>query len=327
MTILITGATGFIGSHLASLLCARGEDVTCLIRKTSNLHWLEGLKVRYHRGAITDKESLRAAIRGKGIIFHLAGVTKALRPDDYYRVNAEGTRNLLEVCALENPGIKRFVLVSSLAAVGPSPSETPIDETFPPDPISDYGKSKLEAEKIAAEFMGKIPITIVRPPAVYGPRDRDIYFYFRMINRGWAFFVGGEDQLLSIVYAPNLAEAIVRLSESRKAIGETYFVCNPKSYGWSALSKGIADALGKKSVMHITVPLWLAGIVARFSEIGASITKNPPLLNRQKILEVRQPYWVCSAHKLRRDVGYVCPTEIDKGLAETAEWYRKNGWL
>ena len=185
--VLITGANGFIGSHLVEYLSRHDYEISCLIRKTSNLQWLEKSSVEFITGEITDKTSLVHAVTEKDYIFHLASLTKAISPVDYYRVNTEGAKNLLQACAMHNPALKRFVLVSSQAAAGPSPSEKAIDETFPPHPITDYGKSKWEAEKIAREYMEKIPITIIRPPAVYGPRDRDVYVQFKMVKGGWLF--------------------------------------------------------------------------------------------------------------------------------------------
>ena len=325
--VLITGGTGFIGSHLAEFLCLRGDEVSCLIQKTSNLRWLTTLPLHFHFGEVTDKESLREAVRGKDIIFHLASLTKAIHHEDYYRVNAGGTKNLLEICVEENPGLKRFVLVSSQAAAGPSPFEIPIDETCQPHPITDYGKSKLEAEKIARSFMDKIPITIVRPPAVYGPRDRDIYMQFKMINKGWDFQIGKNDPLVSLVFAPDLSEAMALLADNEKGKGETYFVSNPEPYRSSDLCCEIIKLMGKDRVHRFSVPKPLAGLVAWLSELQASFTKKPALLNRQKILELSQPFWVCSAGKLKEHTGYSCPTPIEKGFAQTIEWYRQNHWL
>jgi len=327
MKCLVTGATGFIGSHLVEALAARGAEIACLIRRTSNLHWLRNHDIQYHIGEVTEKETLRKAVLNVEYIFHLASLTKAVYPEDYYLVNTEGTKNILEVCAEENPPLKRFILVSSLAAAGPSPTESPILETYPPCPITDYGNSKLEAERIAAEFMTRLPITIVRPPVVYGPRDRDVFFYFRLINRGVIFNTGGANPLLSIIYAPDLTEAMIRLATIEQSAGETYFVSNTEPKYMNELVSLIASALGKKKVLKIPVPLWVANIVACLMEASSRLTKKPALLNRQKIREIRQKAWVCSAMKLNKDADYTCHTPVEKGIAETAAWYRENGWL
>lgn len=327
MRCLITGATGFIGSHLAEALNERGEDVACLVRKSSNLRWLKDVSPQYFYGEVTQKESLREAVRAADCIYHLASLTKAVRPQDYYRVNAEGTRNLLEVCAEENPQLKKIVVVSSLAAAGPNPAESPLAEADPPAPITDYGKSKLEQERVAREFMSRLPIAIVRPPAVYGPRDHDVYFYFKMMKRGVAFFAGSENPVVSIVYAPDLAQALIAVAECPKSAGEIYYAANEQSHRISELCQLIAAALGVKKVRTFRIPLAAAQIVALLAEAAAHLTGKPALLNRQKILEARQHAWVCSVDKIKRDAGFACPTPIEIGLIQTAEWYRQNGWL
>ncbi|MBN1901942.1 NAD-dependent epimerase/dehydratase family protein [Candidatus Sumerlaeota bacterium] len=325
--ILITGATGFIGSHLAEYLSKRGDDVTCLVRKTSNLRWLEGLDVHFHTGEVTDKKSLQDIPGDMDYVYHLASLTKAIQPFDYYHVNAEGTRNILETCVKNNPKIKRFILMSSLAAAGPALKNVPLTENCERNPITDYGKSKLEAEKIAEEFRDKIPITIIRPPAVYGPRDQDILYQFKMIQKGWLMNVGKKDQMLSMVFAPDLVEATVRLAECEAADGETFFVCNPEDYSLSRLNNELIRILGMKHVKRLTLPRWIVCLFAWFAEMGASFTRKPALLNRQKILELCQPCWLCSPEKMRKITGYVCPTPIEKGFSDTAEWYKKHKWL
>lgn len=325
--ILITGATGFIGSHLAEYLSQRGDDVTCLVRKTSNLRWLEGLNLRYHTGEVTDKKSLQNILGGMDYVYHLASLTKALHPSDYYQVNTQGTLNILEACENDNPGIKRFVLMSSLAAAGPSLNDAQLAENCACNPITDYGKSKLEGEKITKQFMDKIPFTIIRPPAVYGPRDKDILYQFKMIQKGWLINVGKRDQLLSMVFAPDLVEATVRLAECEDAAGETFFVCNPEVYHLSRLNEELKRILEREHLKRLTLPRWLVCLFAWFSEIGASFTKKPALLNRQKILEICQPGWICSPEKMQKITGYVCSTPIEKGFSETAEWYKKHKWL
>ena len=327
MRCLITGASGFIGSHLAEALSKRGDEVLCLVRKSSKLRWLKDVNPRYFYGEVSQKDSLREAVRAADCIYHLASLTKAVRPQDYYRINAEGTRNLLEVCAEENPRLKKIIIVSSLAAAGPSPAGAPIAEDSPPAPITDYGRSKLRQEGIAREFISRLPIAIVRPPAVYGPRDHDIYFYFKMIKKGAAFFAGSEDPVVSIVYAPDLAKALIAVADCSKSPGEIYYAANEQPHRISDFCLLIAAALGVKKFRTFRFPLAVAQIVALIAEVAAHLTKKPALLNRQKILESRQPAWICSVDKIRRDTGFSCPTPIEIGLIQTAEWYRQNGWL
>ncbi len=326
-SVLITGATGFIGGHLAERLVRKGDRVSCLVRASSSLRWLKDLPLEYNKGEVTDPSSLIEAVRGIEVIYHLASVTKAVRPDDYYRINAGGTRNLLDACRRAGPGLRRFILVSSLAAVGPSTHALPLDEDSPPHPITDYGRSKLEAEQIAAEYHKDFPITIVRPPAVYGPRERDIWFYFRMLKKGLSVSIGSTNQLLSLVYAPDLADALIHLAGCQRAAGETYFVAHPRPRLWSDISEVILKALGRNRALRLSLPLPIVDVVAWLSEKTCALSGKPALLNRQKMREVRQPFWVCRTEKLQRDAGFVCPTDIENGIPETARWYSEHGWL
>ncbi|MCJ7578895.1 MAG: NAD(P)-dependent oxidoreductase, partial [candidate division Zixibacteria bacterium] len=213
---LVTGANGFVGSHLVEKLLSIGYQVTCLVRKTSNLRWLSGLKVEYVYADISERESLsrEAGSFGKNVlkdvdfIFHVAGLTKAKTEEEYSKANYEGTKNLLEACVKDNPQIKRFVYISSQAAVGPGKDDRPLDETAPCNPITDYGKSKLEGEKIVLEYSSKLPVTVIRPPAVYGPRDSDILSFFKVANKGFKTLFGKGESYLSLCYIEDLVDGI-----------------------------------------------------------------------------------------------------------------------
>ena len=184
MDVLVTGSTGFIGSHLVELLLQKGCRVRCLIRKTSDLQWLKDLPVEFVEGDIADPPSLARAVRGVEYIYHSAGLTKARTEDQYFRANAGGTRSLLEAARDVAPGLKRFLFLSSQTAAGPSPTITPITEEFPPRPITTYGRSKLQGEKECLSVSGRVPVTICRAPAVYGPRDKDVFEFFHTVSRG-----------------------------------------------------------------------------------------------------------------------------------------------
>ncbi|NIV13398.1 MAG: NAD-dependent epimerase/dehydratase family protein, partial [Aliifodinibius sp.] len=205
MKYFITGATGFIGSWVAQLVTKKGEEVHCLVRRTSNLQWLQELPVHYHYGTLADPNSLKEAVENADYVLHIAGVTKALSIQDYYQGNVKATRNLLEVVREVNPKLKKFIHVSSQAAIGPSPTSTPIDENSPANPLTDYGRSKLETEQVVREFMDILPITILRPPAVYGQRDTDVFEVFKNIRYGLNLKVGNTDQLVSIIQVMDLA--------------------------------------------------------------------------------------------------------------------------
>src|SRR5512143_719814 len=184
MKALLTGASGFIGSHLADALLAHGYSVRVLLRRSSSLEWLEDQRLERVYGDLFDKEALRMAVSDVDYVYHLAGLTKAKKREEYFRANHLGTKNLLEAVQEKAPRLQRFVHVSSQAAVGPSPTVAPIDETAPAKPITSYGQSKWAAEQECRQFSRHLPVTIVRPPAVFGPRDRDILEFFRSASRG-----------------------------------------------------------------------------------------------------------------------------------------------
>src|SRR5512139_1412868 len=207
MRALVTGGTGFIGSHLAEFLIREGHEVTCLVRDTTKPGYLEGLPVTMVRGDCTDRDSLTGAVRSADYIFHLAGLTKARREHEFYEVNVKGTENVVRAAQERNAGLKRFVHLSSLAAVGPSSTGRPLAEDCEHRPVSAYGRSKSEAEQVVYGKRNDMPVTILRPPAVYGPRDRDLLLFFKLVNTGFVPHWG--KSYYSFVYVEDLVRALV----------------------------------------------------------------------------------------------------------------------
>lgn len=326
MKSLITGATGFIGSHLAEALIQKGHDVRCVVRRTSDLTWLKNLPIELAEGDITDRDSLIPAVKGVDFIFHLGGITKAKKESTYFKINADGSRLLYEVCREHNPVVKKIVHVSSQAAAGPSSVHRLRTENDPPQPLTFYGKSKLEGEKYAVEYSKFLPITIIRPPAVYGPREKDIFIYFKLIDRHWKPILGMKKKYLSLIYVHDLVDAIVLAAENPAGLGQTYFVDDGNIYSWSDLSDGI-----KKSMNRWTLPLFvpdtLTVAVAYVSEFFSQFSSKPAVLNRQKIIELRQQAWTTSSEKIRKELGFVSKFDWMRGCEETVKWYREHGWL
>ena len=332
MKAYVTGGTGFIGSHLVEQLVDQGYHVTCLIRKTSNLRWLNHLlttkspQVGLVTGDLQDSDALASHVRDADLVFHLAGLTKAPDAATYDRVNVGGTKALIEACLGAQISLDRFVYCSSLAAVGPSRNATPKAEDVTPQPLTDYGSSKLKGEWIVRECADRLPITIIRPPAVYGPRDTDIFLFFQMINRGVMPILGDADKLLSLVHVKDLVAGIYMAAVSERAIGETYFLTDGDIHTWMGLERIIADAL-EKYTFKVKVPFFMLDFLSIVTEAVAKITRQTPTLNRQKVRDLKQRFWICDSTKAQEELGYRPTYFLQKGIQETADWYRANGWL
>ena len=325
-TALVTGANGFVGSHLAETLLSRGYDVTCLVRKTSNLRWLEGLKIDFVYGELTDKQSLEKAVAGKDFVFHLAGLTKAQNSNDYYKANHLGTKSLVEAVNESNRRIKRLVYASSQAAVGPGKDMRPVDENSPCCPITDYGKSKLLGEEAVVSYKDRLPITIIRPSAVYGPRDSEIFLFFRLIKNHIKPLFGFKESYLSLVYVKDLVQGIRAAAESERAIGQIYFIANEKPSSFAEAEDLIQKAL-KAKAMTLRIPVSLFIFVAFLSEQFASLKGEAASFNPQKAREISSRFWICDVSKAKKELGFNTKYTLEQGAIETVNWYKQNGWL
>jgi len=323
---LVTGANGFVGSHLVESLLSKGYQVICLVRKTSNLRWLSGLEVKYVYADIKEKDSLRDVVKDVDLVFHVAGLTKAKSREEYFKANYQGTKNLIEVCVEHNPRIKRFVCISSQAAVGPGKDEKPLDETAPCNPITDYGKSKLEGERIVLEFSSKLPVTVIRPPAVYGPRDPDILSFFKVANKGFKTLFGKEESYLSLCYIEDLIDGIILAAESPKGIGQIYFVADDRIYSWREAFGIIAKVLNKKTIT-LRIPNIFLFTMAFIAENIFGLLGKPTVINIQKVREITQKYWVCDVSKAKKELGFSPKYKLEEGAKKTVRWYKERGWL
>ncbi|HUU68645.1 MAG TPA: NAD-dependent epimerase/dehydratase family protein [Planctomycetota bacterium] len=323
---LVTGASGFVGSHLIDELAARGYRVRALVRKSSNLRWLRNADPELAYGDVTDPESLPAALDGVQYVFHAAGVVKAISRAAYMRVNADGTDALLRACNGAGP-LKRIVLVSSLAAGGPSGRGPAVDEDDPPRPISFYGESKLKAEQIALSYSGRLPITIIRPPAIYGPRDTEVLDYIRCAARfRMAFIAGRPDARLSVINVRDVVSGMILSAMSEKSVGRTYYLAGPEVVTWVDVAAALGEVLHCK-LRRICLPITVTRVGALLSEFYSFITRKPALFNRQKVREILADGWVCSIERARREIGFDPKIGIREGMAQTVAWYRENGWM
>ncbi len=328
MRVLLTGASGFIGSHLAERLVDLGYDVTCMVRKTSNVEFLKTLNVRLVYGSLEDRDSLRRVVTNVDLIYHPAGLIKARCRPDFFTVNCEGTRNLLNAIIEASSGLQRFVYFSSQAAVGPAPDPTPLTESAPLKPITNYGKSKAEGERIIRELAHKhdIPFTIIRPPAVFGPRDMEILFFYKEARRGSLTVIGNPDKRLSIVYVRDLVDGTILAAESDRGVNETFFIAYDKPITWQWIATHIGEVLGRECRLRV-IPYPVAYMVAFISELYSSLNGRVSMINRDKIRELAQRYWVCSPAKIREHLHFAPGSSIEYAMATTAEWYKKKGYI
>ncbi|MGI9044992.1 MAG: NAD-dependent epimerase/dehydratase family protein [Gemmatimonadaceae bacterium] len=318
---LVTGASGFIGSHLVEALVPRDWRVRCLVRKTSMLKWLPTDDVTLINGEIEEPgEDLDRAVRNVSVIFHLAGLTSAADDDSYAAVNVEGTRNLVQAMQRSAPEAL-LVFCSSLSAAGPA-RRRPVNETDEPAPITAYGRSKLAAEQVVAE--SGLDHLIVRPPAVYGPRDVDILAAFRLAKHGLALRVAPPGQRLSMVHAEDLARGLVRAAEAEGR--GVYYMTDGMIHTWEGIMEQIARAVGKRPRV-IGVPSGIADIVSRAERLRGSLTGTKPLLTPDRALELSQHDWTCDDTRARLDIDYESSISLPDGMRMTAEWYRAHGFL
>lgn len=323
---LVTGANGFVGSHLVEGLLQRGCRVECLVRKTSNLRWLSELDVDYVFGDIADKASLKGPVKEADFVFHCAGLTKARNKEEYFKANAEGARNVVEACVEENPGVQRLVHVSSQAAVGPGDDEQPLNEEAPCRPITHYGESKLAGEKIVSVYMSQLPITIVRPPAVYGPRDSDILGFFKVANGGFRVSFGMGQSFLSLVYVKDLIDGMILAAESPRSVGQTYFLADQIVYSWKGAFEIIGGVLNKRTI-PLRIPKSLVIFLAFLSDSFSKLLGRSAAFNVQKAKEITQRYWGLDVSKAKADLGFSPRYDLERGAQETVKWYREMGWL
>lgn len=328
----VTGGSGFIGSEVIRQLNARGVRVRALLRATSPRRNLDGAVFEEVRGDLGDIEALKRGVAGADYVFHLAGVIAAPKREFYFKHNAEGSANLARACAEANPALKRFLYVSSLAASGPSSSLSARSETDAEAPISAYGESKLAGEReVFLRAEGKFPVTVIRPPAVYGPRDRGLFDFFKIINSGImpVFPARNEtgEKYCSLIYVEDLVEGILQagLAEGQ-GLREIFFLCADGIQTWSEILREIAKALGKKP-RRVKLPGFvLAGIAGLYTILGAVTGKQFPL-TLDKLSELRPDFWICSNEAAKRKIAFRPRYNLADGMANTVEWYKKNGWL
>lgn len=322
MNAAVSGATGFVGGHLVERLRARGAHVTGLARSVGGAEALAARGCRVVRGDLDSDDALRALVLGADVVFHVAGLVAARDEAEFLRVNRDGSARMAAACRAGGAG--RLVLVSSLAVTGPSAPGYPLDECAPPRPVTPYGRSKLAGEE--AVRVSGVPFTIVRPPAVYGPEDRQWLRLFRLARHGVVPLLGDGRQELSLVHAADLADALVAAAMAPATLGRVYHAAHETALTQADLARGIARAVGVRARL-VRIPSLAVRALLHVSGAGAALTGRATLLAPSKAPELLAGAWTCSSGALERDAGWSAGIAHERGLAETAAWYRAAGWL
>lgn len=322
LKILITGANGFVGSHIVEELLDKKYQVTCIVRKTSDLKWINSLPLSYKYGDLSDKNFVELCVKDADIIIHCAGTVRAFTKEEYFNVNVEYTKNICEAVLNVKKDLKKFIFISSQAAMGPSTSEKPRKLSDKEMPVSDYGLSKLAAEEeIKKLFDGKIPYTILRPASVYGPRDKDIFIFFNLVHKHLRPKTI-QKRFIQLVYVKDVAKAVIASIENPKSDNKLYYLAEEKAYTWADIGITISKSVGRKAI-----PIPLPDFVFKFAGIIAQtfshIIGKPAVLNRQKITEMLQKYWTADTKPAESDLDIEF-TKLEIASKITYNWYLNN---
>lgn len=322
----VTGGTGFIGSHLIDQLLVKGYHVRALVRNPNKLGFLQNLPIEIIEGDLFSNSALEKAIEGAQYVYHVAGLVAAKSKQEFFRGNRDATRNMIEITARVNPNIKKFVHISSQTAVGPGTGMTPVNESTAPNPLTTYGKSKLASEEEVLKFKDKLPITILRVSAVYGPRDTATFDYFKSAYMGLELLIGFRDTYVSLVHSTDLVNGIILAGEKEIANGQIYFLGSEQYYTWNEIGYVTKNVLNKK-LLRVRVPKPLVFVIAGASGIVSKFKQKPSVLNYEKAYDLIQENWCCDISKAKVHLGYKQEITLADGVKETIKWYLDNQWM
>ena len=331
MKILITGASGFIGSFIVEEALNQGFETWAAVRKSSSKEYLQDKRIHFIELNPSSKEQLVGQLRDHQFdyVVHAAGVTKCLNKADFRRINTEGTKNLVEALLEVGMPLKRFVFISSLSVFGAIREQQPyeeIRETDTPQPNTAYGRSKLEAEQYLESVGSRIPYIILRPTGVYGPREKDYFMMAKSIQQHSDFAVGYKRQDITFVYVQDVVQAVF-LALDHGDNGRKYFLSDGQVYQSTTFSDLIHEALGRPWWIRITAPVWVLRVVTFFGEYIGRMTGKVTALNNDKYNILRQRNWRCDIEPARQELGFQPKVMLDEGVRRSIKWYKDNGWL
>lgn len=324
MKAFVTGGTGFIGSHLAEALIKSEdyEEVRCLVR--SEEKWLSGLNFKKIPGDLQNLNALSKGLEGADIVFHIAAIVKAPTKKEFTHANVDATENLVRLA--QKKGAKNMVILSSLAAAGPSKG-SPKTEDEPMNPVSMYGESKKEMETRIKKAIGKDDsIKVIRPPAVYGPREDQIYSFFQAFSKGICPIVGdGNNPRVSMVYVSDLVNGIMQAAQKKDTGIHTYFISGEGTHSWNEIRAITSKVMGKKAI-PVKIKPNLVKKAASVIENVASLIGKYPVINKEKANELILE-WTCSSEKAQKELDYAPKVSLAEGISRTVHWYKKHNWL
>lgn len=323
---VVTGANGFVGSHLVDLLIEKNYKVRCITRKTSNLRWLEGKQVEIYDCGLYDKDGLKEALKGAEYIYHVAGVVKSKKPEGYFRGNVDATKTVLEAAIECKDTIKSVLIVSSQTAVGPSIENNPVNEDSECRPITTYGRSKLAQEQLAKTYMEHLPITICRAPAVYGERDTEILIFFKTFKSGLMTTIGFDKKEISLIHVVDLVNGFYLAALNERAKGETFFISSEKFYTWDEIGSITSKVLNKKP-LKVKVPHFMVFSIAAVAQFFALFSSKPATLNIEKAKDITRTKWTCDTSKAVKLLGYRQNISVEDGIRRTCDWYERMKWF
>ena len=331
MKILITGASGFIGSFIAEEALKQGFETWAAIRKSSSKEYLQDERIHFIELNLSSKAQLIEQLQPHQFdyVVHAAGVTKCLNKADFRRINTEGTKNLVDALLDLQMPLKRFVFLSSLSVFGAIKEQLPYDEIREddtPKPNTEYGRSKLEAEKYIDSIGSRLPYTILRPTGVYGPREKDYFMMAKSIKQHIDFAVGYQRQDITFVYVTDVVQAVF-LALEKGETGRKYFLSDGQVYQSTTFSDLIHEELGRPWWLRITAPVWVLRVVTFFGEYIGHMTGKVTALNNDKYNILRQRNWRCDTEPARRELGFEPKVQLKEGVKTTIQWYKDHKWL